>query len=265
MQLSDPEVAIAAAAAGAAVVRARFGTPLTRLEKSAVDFATDADIEAERTMIGVLSSARPADAYEGEELGASGNGLSTRTWLIDPLCGTLNFAARTPLFAVNVALRERGSVAVAAVADPLADEVLWTDGRGAYQRRDGTDSSLSPSAVTRLVDLNVDPPFPNADRFRAAHLLADPEFTASFRPRVASTTLALAWVAAGRHAGYVTDGQLAGSVHFSSGIALCQAAGCAVTGLQGQPLHTGVGGLIAAADQQTHATVLAMVNRQFGS
>lgn len=154
---------------------------------------------------------------------------------------------------------------MAAVADPLADELFWTDGRGAHRRRDGEDSPLSPSAVTRLVDLNVDPPFPNSDRFLAAHLLADPEFTASFRPRVASTTLALAWVAAGRYAGYVTDGQLDGSVHFSSGIALCQAAGCTVTGLRGQPLHTGIGGLIAAADQQTHATLLAMVNRQLGS
>jgi myo-inositol-1(or 4)-monophosphatase len=265
MHLSDAEVALAAAEAGAAVARARFGTPLTRLEKSAMDFATDADIEAEKAILGLLRAVRPADSCQGEELGASGDGSSVRTWLIDPLCGTLNFAARTPLFAVNVALRDNGAIEVAAAADPLANEVFWTDAHAAYRRRDGDDEALSPSAVTRLVDFNVDPPFPNSDRFRTAHMLTDPAFLASFQPRVVSTTLALAWVAAGRHAAYVTDGHLGDSVHFSSGIALCRAAGCVVSGLQGQPLHTGIGGLVAAADEETHAALVAIINRQFSA
>jgi len=51
-------------------------------------------------------------------------------------------------------------------------------------------------------------------------------------------------------------------VHFASGIALCEAAGCVLTGLFGQPLHTGSGGLIAAADAETHAAVLEAVRRQ---
>jgi myo-inositol-1(or 4)-monophosphatase len=85
-----------------------------------------------------------------------------------------------------------------------------------------------------------------------------------FRPRVVSTTLAVAWVAAGRRAAYVTDGDLRDSVHFASGIALCQAAGCVVTGIQGQPLHTGAGGLRVAADEPTHAALLAIIAKQFG-
>jgi myo-inositol-1(or 4)-monophosphatase len=93
-------------------------------------------------------------------------------------------------------------------------------------------------------------------------LLADEAFTARFRPRVVSTTLAVAWVAAGRRAAYVTDGDLRGSVHFGSGIALCQAAGCVVTGIHGQPLHTGAGGLVAAADHATHGDLLAMIRNQ---
>ncbi|MFD2356134.1 inositol monophosphatase family protein [Nonomuraea ferruginea] len=52
-------------------------------------------------------------------------------------------------------------------------------------------------------------------------------------PRVVSTTLAVAWVAAMRRAAYVTDGHLQDSVHFAAGIALCRAAGCVVTDLHG--------------------------------
>ncbi|HYN96239.1 MAG TPA: inositol monophosphatase family protein [Pilimelia sp.] len=234
-----------------------------RFAKSATDFATDTDIDAEKAIRSVLRAARPADAYRGEELGAAGS--ADRTWLVDPLCGTLNFAARSPLMAVNVALRERGRVAVAASADPLTGEVFWTDGSAANVRRDGTDVALTPSAEYRLVDVNLDAPQPNADRFRAVTMLADPAFGTDFQPRVLSTTLALAWVAAGRRAAYVTAGELRDSVHFAAGIALCEAAGCVVTGLVGQPLHTGVGGLVAAADGDTHAALLDIIGRQFES
>jgi myo-inositol-1(or 4)-monophosphatase len=261
--VSDAEVAVAAVQAGSAVVRARYGTPLARIDKGPMDFATDADVDAERAILAVLREMRPGDAVIGEELGESGDRAARRTWLVDPLCGTLNFAAQTPLVAVSAGLRSDGRITAAAVADPLAAEVFWTDGRHAFVRCDGADAMAVPSPATRLVDVNLDPPYPNGDRFLAAHVLADPGFMAAFRPRVASTTLALAWVAAGRRAAYLTDGHLRDSVHFSAAIELCQAAGCVVTGLQGQPLHTGAGGLVAAADADTHAALVEIIGRQF--
>jgi myo-inositol-1(or 4)-monophosphatase len=134
--------------------------------------------------------------------------------------------------------------------------VFWTDGIAAYVRRGGVDRRLASSAESRLVDVNLDPPFPNNEVFSAARMLADQGFIEQFRPRVVSTTLAVAWVAAGRRAAYVTDGHLRDSVHFTAGIALCQAAGCVVTGIDGQPIHTGPGGLVVAADEQTHAALV---------
>jgi myo-inositol-1(or 4)-monophosphatase len=180
------------------------------------------------------------------------------------LCaGTLNYAVRSMLVSVNVALRVGREVMVAASADPFTDEVFWTDGFGAYVRHDGVDERLTPSAGSRLVDVNLDPPFPNEPGFRAVQLLAGAGFRERFRPRVVSTTLAVAWVAAGRRAAYVTDGHLPDSVHFTSGIALCQAAGCVVTDLEGQALHAGTGGLVVSADSDTHAALLKLIGNQF--
>lgn len=244
-------------------MRGMYGGPLERFDKVAGDFATDADVEAEKAVLGVIRSARPGDAVVGEETGRTGADGDVRTWLVDPLCGTLNYAARTRLVAVNVALRVRDGVSVAASADPFAGETFWTDGDETYVRRGGGDERVRPSAESGLVDVNLDPPFPNAPAFLAVRLLADPVFVERFRPRVISSTLALAWVAAGRRAAYVTDGHLRDSVHFASGIALCQAAGCVVTGLDGGPVHTGVGGLVAAADRETHVALLDMVGRLF--
>ena len=106
---------------------------------------------------------------------------------------------------------------------------------------------------------------PDSPRPTTVALLADAEFAARFGPWVVSTTLALAWVASGQRAAYVTDGHLEGSVHFTAGIALCIAAGCVVTNLEGGPIHTGSGGLIAAADTTTHEALLVMTSRQLGS
>jgi myo-inositol-1(or 4)-monophosphatase len=133
--------------------------------------------------------------------------------------------------AVNVALRD----GAAALADPFSGEVFCTDGETAWVRRDGADAPLRPTPATQLVEVNLDPPCPGAPGFRAVDLLGTPGFAQRFRPRVVSTTLALAWVAAGRRAAYVIDGgDLSGSVHFAAGIALCRAAGCAVTGIDGR-------------------------------
>jgi myo-inositol-1(or 4)-monophosphatase len=259
--VDDVELAITAAEAGADVVRNRFGTRLARIDKGGGDFATDVDVDAERTMIELLLASRPTDQVVAEESGRVGEPGSGRCWLVDPLCGTLNFAARTGPVAVNVALRDGDTVTTAAVTDPLAGTTYWTHGIVARHRSNGHDGRLEPSATSQLVDLNVDAD-PDQPVPRTVALLADKEFAARFGPRVVSTSLALVWVASGQRAAYVTDGHLDGSVHFSAGIALCVAAGCVVTNLEGGPIHTGVGGLIAAADAATHEALRAMTTRQ---
>lgn len=254
--LDDVEVAVAAARAGAQVVRDMYGGPLARIDKGAGDFATAADLQAEKAILDVLRAARPDDAVLGEEGGRQGRLGAARQWLVDPLCGTLNYAVGSMLVAVNVALRG----GAAAVADPFSGEVFFTDGRSAWGRHDETDARLAPTASTGLVDVNLDAPFPSAPGFRAVDVLEHPEFAARFRPRVLSTTLALAWVAAGKRAAYLTDGRdLSASVHFAAGIAVCRAAGCVVTGIDGAPLGSSGRGLLVAADNETHAALMSMI------
>jgi len=262
MSISDVDVAIMAASAGADVVRARYGTRLEKTPKSPLDFATDADIESERAIFRVIRSARPNDELIGEESGHVNEGRSGRVWLIDPLCGTVNFAARTPLVGINVALQTTDGITAAATADPLSGEIMWTDGVRACLRGDDSDTTLRPSADSRLVDVNLDGPYPNGEWFDSVRVLADPDFASSFRPRVSSTSLALAWVAAGRRAAYITDGDLLGSVHFASALALCQSVGCVVTNLLGDEPHTGVRGLVASSDEHTHEVLLSVIRRQ---
>jgi myo-inositol-1(or 4)-monophosphatase len=262
MELTDGEVALAAAEAGAAVVRRHYRTVVERHLKTGTDFATDADLEAETAIRAVLSAHRPQDAQLGEEHGASGPD-SPRRWLIDPLCGTRNFAAGLPLMSSNVALSVDGRLTAGASAECVGDETYWTDGADAWTRRNGQDGGAAPDRTSLMVSFNLE--VDQDGRERASQILADPAFHETYQPRTTSTTLALAWVAAGRHAAYVTEGDLVDNVHFAAGIALCRAAGCIVTDLDGGPVRIGpddppgAGGLLAAADALTHSSLLALV------
>jgi myo-inositol-1(or 4)-monophosphatase len=72
---------------------------------------------------------------------------------------------------------------------------------------------------------------------------------------------ALAWVAAGKRAAYVTDGgELSCSVHFAAGIAVCRAAGCVVTGIDGGPVGQAGRGLVVAASAETHGRLMSMID-----
>jgi myo-inositol-1(or 4)-monophosphatase len=49
------------------------------------------------------------------------------------------------------------------------------------------------------------------------------------------------------------------NVHFAAPVAIARAAGCVVTGIHGQDLDVAPYGLLAAADPDTHAALLALV------
>ena len=232
------------------------------MAKAGLDFATDVDIETERAIIEVLRQRRPADHVLGEEGGHVPGTAGDRTWLVDPLCGTANFAARVPAVAVNVAV---GGAVTAAVADPFAGEV-FVAGEGSCRLHTGAgEVPLTPTGASRLVDIDLDQrPVPTG--FDPLALLADAEFRAAFQPRVTSTSLALTWVAAGRRAAYLTDAELADNVHFAAGIAVCLAAGCTVSDMRGRTVAPGSegSGLIAAGDPATYEHLLAIVRRLAG-
>lgn len=68
----------------------------------------------------------PADGILSEETADSPERLAkTRTWIVDPLDGTQEFSELRADWAVHVALTVGGRCALAAVALPVSDDVLW--------------------------------------------------------------------------------------------------------------------------------------------
>ena len=88
---------------------------------------TQADREAEQVIIETLRAAFPEHGFLGEEFGAQGN--QEVRWIIDPIDGTRNFIRRVPIWAVLLALEERGEITAGVVLNPVTGD-LYTARRG---------------------------------------------------------------------------------------------------------------------------------------
>jgi len=262
--MDDLGVTLEALTAAVSIAQARRGSPLARVGKGGADFATDVDTAIERAILDVIRGARPDDAVQGEEYGLSGPADAERRWLVDPLCGTLNYASGSPTYGINIALTKGDEVLVAAVAEPAADVVYVADGHTAWQRRDGVDEPLRPSASSCLVEVHLETHDPDNQGFSSTRYLRSSTFEV-VSARYLGSGLPLAWVASGQRAGFVIPDRRQASVHFTAGIGLCRAAGCILSDLRGGPLHLGGDGIVAAADAATHALLMAGIAEQFAT
>jgi myo-inositol-1(or 4)-monophosphatase len=180
------------------VLRERFGSVATGVgsKSTRTDLVSDADRAADALVVGRLRQAYPDDAVVSEE-GGEVAGASGRTWLVDPLDGTINYLYGLPHWAVSVACRDSGGGIAGVVYDPMRDELFGaTRGGGA---RLGTRRL----AATGNADLGL-ALVATGFSYRPDERAAQAEVVARLAGRVrdirrgGSAALDLAWVAAGR-------------------------------------------------------------------
>ncbi len=111
----------------------RYQEPGEISEKAPKDLVTEVDILCEEFLISEISERYPDDAILSEERGGEIS-RSGRTWLLDPVDGTANFARANPLFCVCISVVEGDEVKHTAVAAPrLGDVYHATSGAGAFR------------------------------------------------------------------------------------------------------------------------------------
>ncbi len=247
---SRPETAyaIAAAKAGLAVVQARVGASDVQL-KGPSDLVTGTDIASQAAIERVLQEHDSTIAFVGEE-GEQQLPDAGRYWLVDPLCGTANYAAGLPFYAVNIALVENGHASVGVVADGVTGEVYVAErGNGAWLL-DGAELGVN-RASRPLVTLEQSLPGPGQLRDFSTELVIRTLAERRLQVRLLWSTLGLAYLARGRLGGavYVCDGP---PVHFAAGLLIAEEAGAIVTNERGEPWHLFGPVYVAAANDEIH-------------
>jgi myo-inositol-1(or 4)-monophosphatase len=239
-------------ARGAAAVLEGFYGKLRRADATRKGAPRDLVSEADLASQSYLLERIPRSDDVLSEEGASRTTGAARTWVIDPLDGTINFLHGLPNWCVSIGVVERGALAAAAVCAPELRQVYTTAaGAGAFCngeriRVSGTtdlaDSILATGLAYRrneLADHNLD----NITTLGFA--------TADLR-RMGAAAIDLCYVASGRIDGFWELHLNAWDL--AAGILLVREAGGKVTDFRGSErlddiLH---GGHVVASNGRIH-------------
>ena len=219
---------------------------------------TEVDHLSEELILGAIRRAFPGDGILAEESGAhqgtghhahveAGDGAdvrggasdaaaasralaSGRTWIVDPVDGTINYANGIPFFCVSVALVVDGLPAAGAVHDPMRGETFSAvaDG-GAWLAGERGMTAIHASEKETLTDWVVHLALGGravATRARAVRKAIRVSRT------MGSSALALAYVANGRFDAFVQSGGMSAWDVAAAGL-IAERAGATVTNTAG--------------------------------
>lgn len=124
----DIALAIRLAEAAGNAIRPHFRSGLDAERKADASPVTVADRAAEEAMRRILQAEVPQDAIIGEEFGHE-TGTSNRTWVLDPIDGTVSFIAGRPIFGTLISLLVDGWPVLGIIDQPILGE-RWIGASG---------------------------------------------------------------------------------------------------------------------------------------
>jgi myo-inositol-1(or 4)-monophosphatase len=230
--------------------------------KSKRDVVTNVDYASERLVIDAIKARFPGDAILAEESGEHAGVLrddgshNGRTWVIDPLDGTVNYANGIPYYCVSIGLVVDGRPAVGVVLDPARDD-LYTATADGSALLDGVviHASTKETLSDYVVSLAV---------IGRGGLLRERRIAPMIRihRRMGSAALSLAYVANGRFDAFIQNGGLSPWDVAAAGL-IVERAGGVVTDIAGgpwwNPTPRGPRTSVVAAPPAQHGSLLELL------
>ncbi|OJZ71677.1 inositol monophosphatase [Mycobacterium paraffinicum] len=227
------------------------------VQKKGNDFATDVDLAIERQVVGALEEATGIGVH-GEEFGGA-DVDSEWVWVLDPVDGTFNYAAGSPMAGILLGLLHHGDPVAGLTWLPFVDQRYTAVVDGPLMKN---GVAQPPLADIDLADALIGAGSFSADargRFPGRYRIAVLENLSRVSSRLrmhGSTGLDLA---------YVADGVLGGSISFgghvwdhAAGVALVRAAGGVVTDVHGESWSPASDSALAAGPR-AHAEILEIL------
>jgi len=118
----DLKIALKAARAGVETIKKFKSKSLNVQKKGLNDLVTDADLATEETILGILRNECPDDEILAEETESDEKLTNARTWIVDPIDGTTNFAHDFPIYCVSVAMWENNQPKIGVVIEVNRNE-----------------------------------------------------------------------------------------------------------------------------------------------
>lgn len=261
---SPLELAVAAATAGAEVVRRADRSAQVRSKSAAIDLVTDADVASGVAVVREILRHDPTARLLVEEpethrlVSVEPASLDEpEVWVIDPIDGTTSFVHGYPFYSVSVSLMREGQPVVGAVVDvPRHETYAAATGHGSF--REGKRVTCTSIASVELALLATGFPYDRA-RFLDRQLAVLSEVLrrgAHDVRRDGSAALDCCLAASGRVDGFWEFGLKPWDM--AAGVVILREAGAAVTDAEGLG-WTRESTSIVAANPALHADMLAAI------
>lgn len=230
-------------AAGIAI-RPFFRSDFAHEAKGDASPVTEADRAAEAAIRAILDAECPHDAIVGEEYGTK-PGTSGRSWIIDPIDGTVSFMAGRPIFGTLIALLSEGWPVMGVIDQCISGERwLGVAGQGTTLN-DKPVRTRSCTSLSEAVLASTGPQY--FDDHSAGHFMALAAKTAHKRMVWGGDCYNYGLLAAG-HIDLVVESGL--KLHdFAALVPIVEGAGGMMCDWKGEPLHAASeGDVIALGD-----------------
>ena len=239
------ELAVAREATKAAgeVLSRMYGQVSHIVKKGDIDLVTEADLEAEKVILEILHHNFPQDNILSEEIGKF-EGVSNRTWLVDPLDGTTNFAHGFPFFSISIAFEIEKEIVLGIVYNPYMGEHFEAE-KGMGSRLN--EKPVQVSKTKHLGDSLLGTGFPysiHEEPQRTMELLGKIVVIAQGIRRPGSAAIDLCYVAAGRLDGFWEQGLQPWDT--AAGTIILSEAGGKLTTFEGKPYSPYCKSVVAA-------------------
>ncbi|HKX77324.1 MAG TPA: histidinol-phosphatase [Novosphingobium sp.] len=239
----EADIALAQRLADAAgeAIRPHFRSGLASERKGDASPVTVADRAAEEAMRRLLKAEAPRDGVIGEEFGSE-EGSSGRTWVLDPIDGTVSFLAGRPIFGTLIGLLVDGFPVLGVIDQPILGE-RWI---GATGRETLFNGAVARTRVCReLSDAALATTGPQYfDAHQGDHFMALAARTDHKRMMMGGDCYNYGLVAAG-HLDLVCEAGL--KLHdWAALVPVVEGAGGLMCDWNGDPLHTGSDGHVLA-------------------
>jgi myo-inositol-1(or 4)-monophosphatase len=223
-----------------AIIKDSFGKIKTWQTKTGPgDIVTEIDYVSERYIISHIQERFPHDSIVSEEAGIiTAPSLEDavhkgRTWFVDPIDGTRNFALGIPFFCVSIGVVEQGIVTHGVIYDPVHDDLYYAE-RGKGATLNGIPIKVSETKDFEDAVLSISWARQYADYREFLEYIAKVSPHSSYFRRLGSAALVLCYVASGRLDAYLQGG--VNSWDVAAGMVIVEEAGGKVTDFCGNPL-----------------------------
>lgn len=229
-------------------------------EENTHNFVTEADVAVENTVVEEIKDRFPEDRIVAEENYADVKVTNKgRFWIIDPICGTSNFAKELRLFVTNIALAEDGELVAACAIDHAQGDYIWSVGDQKIFIND-TEANLDrkSSGTTIEVDLGGAMTSSKERKEQFSKFLSRIIQETNYIPLTYNSSLGFSYVAIGRIDAYVSADNKIWDVAAPNFLAM--AAGGIVTKFDGTPWTLDSSDVLAVRGRELHKELLGFLN-----